>query len=209
MSQNKTDKHPQQLVQDYLDTLLCDPEAEPVKAAEAPAVAAPAATPVDNPTLVYRPAWLGDEVNTVLVRMHGLRLAVPFNQVEGVQHLKGLSLELDREHDWMLGRYQSRTGPVRIVDTALRLIPERYNPALARYEEALVLPGRHWALACDELLQSLNLKADQISWNGDRAARPWLLGTCSAERCFLIDIPALLLQLDDAFSVSADPRGIL
>ncbi|GGO85052.1 hypothetical protein GCM10011348_32710 [Marinobacterium nitratireducens] len=179
--------------------------------AEAPCAAEVSAAPArpDNPTLIYRPADLGDEFNTVLVRMHGLRLAVPFDQVQAVQHLDGLSLALDRDHDWVLGRYESRTGPVQVVDTALRMIPERYDPALARYREALVLSGRRWALACDELLQSLQLRADEVKWNGDRASRPWLLGTCARERCFLVDVPALLAQFDAAISAPADRRDIL
>lgn len=163
----------------------------------------------DNPTLAYRPASLADEFNCVMVRMHGLNLALPFDQVEGVQPLKAVSLMLDRAHDWVLGRYESRTGQVQVVDTALWLIRDRYNPELAKYQEALVLPGRHWALACDELVRSLPLSSDQVKWNGNRKQRPWLLGTYLPERCFLVDVPVLLEQFESAFSAPGDTRGIL
>jgi purine-binding chemotaxis protein CheW len=133
--------------------------------------------------------------------MHGLNLAIPFDYIEGAVHLSSVSLALDATHDWSLGRFGSGGMSVEtnVIDTALWLIPERYKPEMAKYDELIILRGRHWALACDELVKSVRIPADKVSWASSDNPRAWLWGTYMEERCAILDIPKLMEQFDQAF----------
>ena len=143
----------------------------------------------------------GREINCVLIKMHGLNLAIPFDYIEGAVHLSSVSLALDATHDWSLGRFGSGGMSVEtnVIDTALWLIPERYKPEMAKYDELIILRGRHWALACDELVKSVRIPADKVSWASSDNPRAWLWGTYMEERCAILDIPKLMEQFDQAF----------
>lgn len=149
------------------------------EAVEAPAAAAPSYT-----------------INCILLDMHGLKLAVPFDQIEGAMNFSDLSMELTGLPDWVLGSFGPEHQQTRVVDTALWLIPERYQAEYSEYSEIVILQGRHWALACDGLIKSIQVSADQVNWNQDRERRSWLLGTYMPERCAILDIPRLLDEFE-------------
>ncbi|GAA0689045.1 hypothetical protein GCM10009104_14210 [Marinobacterium maritimum] len=129
--------------------------------------------------------------------MHGLKLAIPFDYVEGSLHLVDLSLNLNGP-EWVIGRFGQEPAWTRIVDTARWLIPERYKPEYSRYLEIVILKGRRWALACDELVQSVRIPTAEINWHRDPHHRTWLLGTYMPERCAILDIEHLLLDFEAA-----------
>ena len=175
------------------DTITAEPEPEPepeVQPMAQPAAAMPPAQPLPE-----NAAKLGAEVNCILVDMHGLKLAIPFDRVEGSLHLIDLSMALDGP-DWMIGRFGESPVQTRIVDTARWLIPERYQPEYSKYSEIVILHGRRWALACDELVQSVRIPTNEINWNRDQNHRAWLLGTYMPERCAILDIDQLLLEFE-------------
>ncbi|MBA4501039.1 chemotaxis protein CheW [Marinobacterium marinum] len=197
-----------QVVYEYLEALLQDPLLEGVVADE-PVVAdtASAVEPVSEevagvaePSPVEVPAVeasTGEELNCILVDMHGLKLAIPFDHVEGSMHLTDLALSLEGP-DWMIGRFGQAPAWTRIVDTARWLIPERYKPEYSRYLEVVILKGRRWALACDGLVQSVRIPVAAINRHQDARQRTWLLGTYMPERCAILDIEQLLLELEAA-----------
>ena len=128
--------------------------------------------------------------------MHGLKLAIPFDQVEGALQLADMALDLEGP-EWMIGSFgKEGTARTRIVDTARWLIPEHYRPEYSRYTEVIILRGRRWALACDELIKSVRIDTGRINWHRDKTQRPWLLGTYMPERCAILDIDQLLGAFD-------------
>ncbi len=134
-------------------------------------------------------------MNCILLDMHGLKLAVPFDKVEGALQLEDLSMVLEGP-DWIIGRFGDDPVWTHIVDSARWLIPERYKPEYSKYSEVVILRGRRWALACDELIKSIRIKTSDINWNRNREQRSWLLGTYMAERCAVLDIEQMLLEFE-------------
>jgi purine-binding chemotaxis protein CheW len=134
-------------------------------------------------------------MNCILLDMHGLKLAVPFDYVEGALQLESLSLRLDGP-EWVLGRFGEEPAWTQVVDTARWLIPERYKPEYSKYAEVIILKGRRWAIACDELVKSIRVDTRQINWHQDKSHRSWLLGTYMPERCAILDIDQLLLEFE-------------
>lgn len=131
-------------------------------------------------------------INCVQIDMHGLKLALPFDRIEGALTIETLSMSMNDCPEGVLGIFGSGTEQTLVADTARWLIPERYQAEHAQYNEIVILQGRRWAIACDGLVKSLQIPGDKINWNHDLEKRPWLLGTYMAERCALIDIPTLI-----------------
>jgi len=135
-------------------------------------------------------------MNCILLDMHGLKLAIPFDYVEGALQLADLALSLDGP-EWMIGSFGDNTASrTRIVDTARWLIPEHYQPEYSKYTEIIILKGRRWALACDEMIKSVQVDTGQVNWHLDKSHRPWLLGTYMPERCAILDIDQLLGEFE-------------
>ena len=128
--------------------------------------------------------------------MHGMKLAIEFDHIEGALNFHDLSLEIAGLPDWILGRFGAEQDKTYVVDTAQWLIPERYQPEHSQYTEVVILQGRKWALACDGLVKSIQIPFNQINLNQDRSRRAWLLGTYMAERCAILDVHQLVEEFE-------------
>lgn len=168
-----------------------EPEPEPQHIQETPASVTPAR--------VMPGLHTGLELNCVLIEVYGLKLAIPFEMIEGTVSLNTLTLSLDNDHSWILGSFSGSGKRTNIVDTAARLIPGRYDATRSKYTEIVILRGRDWALACDALLKSIRIPDSGITWNHDRVGRPWLRGTYMEERCAILDVDMLMEQFEQAF----------
>ena len=131
-------------------------------------------------------------IKAVLIDMHGMKLALPQDQMEAVFDFESVSMSISGLPEWVIGRVESERSTLDVVDTAQWLIPEKYKPEYAEYQQFVVLPGRIWALACDGLVKSIEIPHDELNWNTDRSERGWLIGTYMPERCALIDVPYLV-----------------
>jgi purine-binding chemotaxis protein CheW len=141
-------------------------------------------------------------LNCVLISVCGLNLAIPFDGIEGALSLNSVTLQLNNQYDWMLGSFVgSASFSTAIIDTGQWLLTDRYDAALSRYEEIIVLDGKGWALACDNLVKSVRIPHSSINMNNNKQGRPWMLGTYMEERCAVIDVPALVAQLEQANQV--------
>lgn len=137
-----------------------------------------------------------DVLNCILFQLQGLTLAIPVDEVEGAVAMERLTLHLDLEHDWVLGFFSAMGKETSVVDTGSWMLQGRFDPALANYEEVLILKGRRWALACDTLVKSMRMQRSDIVWAGENKSRPWLLGTNMTERCAILDVDKLQMLLD-------------
>ncbi|MCO4756733.1 MAG: chemotaxis protein CheW [Oceanospirillaceae bacterium] len=138
-----------------------------------------------------------DVLNCILFQLQGLNLAIPVDDVDGAVSMERLTLHLDLDHEWVLGAFTAMDKETRVVDTGSWLLPGRFDPARAKYEEVLILKGRRWALACDTLVKSIRMSHSDIVWAGDSNTRPWMLGTNMNERCAIMDVDKLQALLDE------------
>lgn len=172
------------------DRELSAVEPEPMPVAEPMSVPEAVVPPVAQ---IKKPKQI---MNCVLIDMHGLKLAVNFDRIEGALQLDDLSLDISGLPEWVLGAFGADYDKTLVVDTALWLIPERYTPEHSQYGEVVILQGRKWALACDGLIKSIQIPMDRINLNNDKAHRSWLLGTYMDERCAILDIDQLVEEFE-------------
>ncbi|MCV6587868.1 MAG: hypothetical protein OIF57_02395, partial [Marinobacterium sp.] len=146
------------------------------------------------------PDWAGEEVNCVVIQVHGINVAIPMEQIESTRKLADISLEIDLEREWILGQLRSGDHTITyILDGGCWLMPELHDPDKANYQDLIMLPGGYWGIACDEMVRSVRIPVDEVSWAVNRSKRPWLLGTYMKERCAILDVDTLVDQLNAAF----------
>ncbi|MCJ8340365.1 MAG: hypothetical protein MJK10_18015, partial [Pseudomonadales bacterium] len=136
-------------------------------------------------------------INCVIVLMYGLKLAIPFENIEGMIKLSNVSLSLDNDRNWILGDFTSATMRTHVVDTAQILFGENYDPLKSNYNEMLVLAGKHWSIVFDKIIKAQSILISDVTENPSPQFRPWLTGTYMAEKCALVNVPAMVKMFEE------------
>lgn len=222
--EQKTANQVDDVLQGYLDQLLVtatEPltvvaevstptaEAAPEVAKEAvvePLVSlapAPAVVPADSEmaaatTVSGGPDWRAVQgVECLIFKVAGLKLAIPLAVLGGVYNRSEQITPLFGQASWSLGVWQSDEQKLTIVDSAALIMPERgISMAEQGYDFVIQLDRSPWALACQEICDTMTLTQESIKWRGDCSKRPWLAGTVISEMCALIDVTNLLDMLE-------------
>ncbi|MBE0482270.1 MAG: chemotaxis protein CheW [Bacterioplanes sp.] len=136
-------------------------------------------------------------VECLIFKVAGLKLALPLPMLGGVFNANDDVTPLFGQAKWSLGVWQSETDTLTIVDSARLIMPER-GALLADqgYRYIIQLDRSPWALACQEICDTMTLKHDSIKWRGEGSKRPWLAGTVISEMCALIDVSGMLRMLE-------------
>ncbi|TVQ73595.1 MAG: hypothetical protein EA373_01045 [Oceanospirillales bacterium] len=132
----------------------------------------------------------------ILVDVHGLKLAIPMSEVDGAQEISSLTMSIDMHHDWIIGNFGPDDSLIHVVDTGRWVIPETYSVDQAAYSDVLILKGRKWALACNQIIKSVDLPDNEVNLNLDKERRAWLHGTCLKQRCAVLDTNQLLDEFE-------------
>ncbi len=136
-------------------------------------------------------------INCIIVLMYGLKLAIPFEDIEGLIKLSNVTLSLDNDRNWILGDFRSATMCTHIVDTAQILFGDNYDPLNSNYNEMLVLAGKHWSIVFDKIIKAQNIVLSDVTENPSPQFRPWLTGTYLPEKCALVNVAAMVKMFDE------------
>ncbi len=177
--------------------LKVDPDPIPTAAPVAVQIKTPEPPPV-------APAWAGKTFDSLIVEVAGLKLAIPLivlgqivRVTEGFAHLPG-------QGALFLGTLHTLRGTLRVINTALLVMPERYEASfienvgfavsIAQDMGAQNLPAaQSWqlALGVTKVAQPVSITSDDVVWRGERSKRPWLLGTVKTHMCALLDLSVI------------------
>lgn len=175
-----------------------------VEEASAPVAGEGSITSVDSPYLAWaengRPVWAQKAFDVLLFQVGGLTLAVPLIALGQIYPVTDELAPVFGQIGWFMGFQPTRGGPIRTVNTALFVMPERYDPhspPTAKY--VISIDGMDWGLAVDQVRHPATLQPEDVTWRCQRGKRPWLAGTVKSAMCALIDIPQMgqLLQSHD------------
>ena len=144
------------------------------------------------------PDWRAVQgVECLIFKVAGLKLAIPLAVLGGVYNRSEQITPLFGQASWSLGVWQSDEQKLTIVDSAALIMPERgISMAEQGYDFVIQLDRSPWALACQEICDTMTLTQESIKWRGDCSKRPWLAGTVISEMCALIDVTNLLEMLE-------------
>ena len=137
-------------------------------------------------------------VECLIFKVGGLKLAIPLSVLGGVHAVTDKITPLFGQAKWSLGVWSGEEYKLTIIDSALLMMPER-NISMREtgYQFFIQLDRSPWALACQEICDTVTLKHDSIKWRGDASKRPWLAGTVIDEMCVLLDVPEILVLLEN------------
>ena len=146
-----------------------------------------------------RPPWAQQRFDALLFEVAGLKLAVPLISLGQIVPISGDLKHLFGQSPWFMGVLHTQLGALRVVNTSLFVMPERYDASFvdgAAY--AISLHGVPWALAVNSVTQPITLDPDDIKWRTSRSSRPWLAGTVKSAMCALLDIPRMARVLTES-----------
>ena len=145
-----------------------------------------------------KPSIIDDEeFQTLYFEVAGLTLAVPLCHLGGIYRIERIN-KLIGKPDWFMGVMNRRDAQLHVVDSALWVMPEKYNPQLAaslNYQYLIVLGDSPWGLACERLLTATPVRREAVKWREQPGKRPWLAGLVIDRMCALINVSALIAQL--------------
>lgn len=185
-------------VETLTPTVIPDSSADTaVEAVETPA-AISADMPSDSPALRASATaglnWDSRQgIECLIFKVAGLKLAIPLPFLGGVFPVEGKVTPLIGQVKWSLGVWQCDGQKLTVIDSAQLIMPERgVSLKDEGYEYLIQLDRAPWALACQEICDTVTLVNESIKWRGDLSKRPWLAGTVISEMCALLDVPGLI-----------------
>jgi len=133
----------------------------------------------------------------------GLTVAVPLIELGGI-HNKEKTTSIMGVPNWFKGVMLHRDEKINIVDTALWIMPEKYNEKLKsslNYQYVIMLDDSRWGLMAEHLVDTVTLGQDDIKWLDTSNKRPWLAGLVKDKMCALLDVEALIQLFDEGSGI--------
>lgn len=147
------------------------------------------------------PCTLSSPFQCLLFQAAGLTLAIPLAELNGILTWSDRVTPMPGHAEWFLGVLAQREQQIKVIDTALLVIPPerratRGTAALVeRLRYIVLIEGGKWGLACDRVTQVITVLPDKVKWRGNRSKRPWLAGTLVEHMCALLDARAFAHML--------------
>jgi len=191
----------------YFNDMLTAPTAvTPTKVAIEPKTAMPANDDVKAeaeviteaapapPKVIERP----DSLRVLLCDIDGVTLAVPIAFLNNIIRWpeQGLTA-LPEQAQWQLGvinqAHDSQVIDIRhLLQTANQSMPLQAN-------YIVVVDERRWGIACHQIKQIVTYQAEAINWRDDLSQPAWSQGVIGDSLYHIVDIPALLLTLEQSY----------
>lgn len=131
-----------------------------------------------------------------------LDLAVPLIKLKSVMPWTDSIVETPNQTEWYLGLVQNHGTNVKVIDTALMVLPENRRTSLSdnheeEFSHILLVNDGQWGLACESIGDVVWLSADKVKWRKSKQKRPWLAGTALDYLCALMDTDAFAQMLNE------------
>lgn len=196
----------------YLQALLAavpdDDEAEPSPspgpplALLEPTVVVVAATA--QPIVVEEPALeakasspIGDsEFHALFFRIGEIILATPAMGVRRIVDYGDTTTALPHQPSWLLGLVENQGEKIGVMHTAELILGREsiqgrdFNER--PYRQIIIAQNGRYGFACDEVLEMVKLRSEDIRWRtAQPGRRAWLMGAVSKRLCALVDLSEL------------------
>lgn len=153
-----------------------------------------------------RPSWAQQPFDVLLFRVSGLTLAVPLVTLGQIYPLTEELTPIFGQAEWFMGLLPTSSRRIKVVNTAMYVMPERYQDAFVdNFKYAVTIDGSAWGLAVDLVQQPTRLAPEEVTWRTKRSQRPWLAGTVKSAMCALLDTPQLANILNRIDNRDANP----
>jgi len=141
--------------------------------------------------------WRDSPFQTLLFEIQGLKLAIPLHELNGILTWpEKPPPKIAGKPDWYLGLYSQDHKHTQIVDTAHIILPNTLKKNEDKPNFIILIADGKWGLACNKVNQVVTLSSEEIRWRKEAGKRPWLAGTVLDKMCSILNIEALIKQLE-------------
>lgn len=136
----------------------------------------------------------------------GLIVAVPLIELGGIHKIEKTT-SLMGKPNWFKGVMLHRDEKINVVDTALWVMPEKYDEKMKsslNYQYVIMLNDSSWGLSAENLVDTVVLKEDEVKWLDSPSKRPWLAGLVKDKMCALLDVDSLIQLLNEGSTIHQD-----
>lgn len=143
-----------------------------------------------------------EDFQALYFEVAGLVLAVPLTELGGIHNMTEVS-PLFGKPKWFQGLMIHREQKINVVDSALWVMPEKYDEQLAQsldYKYLIMLGDSNWGLACEGLVNTVTMAPEDIKWRTSDSKRPWLAGLVKEKMCALLDVKQLIQLLEQGLN---------
>jgi len=149
------------------------------------------------------PEWAESRFQCLLFKVSGLSLAVPLVKLNSVIPWDENITETPNQTDWYLGLVQHLQNQIKVIDTALLVMPENRRASLEndtenRLSHILLVDDYKWGLACSSIGEVIWLSKDEVKWRKNKTSRAWLSGTSLEHLCAIMDTEVFAQMLTEA-----------
>lgn len=163
----------------------------------APVVAEKKAEPPAPAAAVVAKDYRRGRFQALFFEVAGLKVALPLKELGGIHQITSINT-LPGKPVWYKGVMLYREQKINVVDTAMWVMPEKYDQQLAEslnYQYVIMLGKSSWGIACESLINTVALEQDDVKWRATEGKRPWLAGLIKQHMCALLDVDALVALL--------------
>jgi len=148
------------------------------------------------------PEWGQSRFQCLLFKVSGLSLAVPLVKLNSVIPWDENISQTPNQTEWYLGLIQHLEHQVKVIDTALLVMPENRRHKIEadpakRLSHILLVDDYKWGLACDSIGEVIWLDRDDVKWRKNKTTRAWLSGTSLEHLCAIMDTEVFAQMLTE------------
>jgi len=169
--------------------------ATPAPPVRTPAVATGLHAAATTQTPEPRPDWASEPFPCLLLKVHGLLLALPLVKLNRILPWSEPTL-IPGYAPWLLGvlRQANQDRNLKVVDTAALVMPERLGQVVLTgpsHQHIVMIGDGEWGLTCEDVSSVISIDPAKVRWRTNRTKRPWLAGTVVEHLCALLDAERL------------------
>jgi len=148
------------------------------------------------------PDWAETRFQCLLFKVSGLNLAVPLVKLNSVIPWDENITQTPNQTEWYLGLVQHLQNQIKVIDTALLVMPENRHKDLeddvsGRLSHILLVDDYKWGLACSSIGDVIWLNQDEVKWRKNKTSRAWLSGTSLEHLCAIMDTEVFAQMLTE------------
>ena len=135
------------------------------------------------------------EENEARIQIRDVELAVPLSALDTIVRWDRRTTRLPGQPSWQRGVTAHRGRPLRLVDLAGVIMPERASATVDEPDTQaylMVVGGARCGLICDRIKRPQMVATEDVRWSGRYRYRPWARGVLKKELAVLLDVDALL-----------------
>lgn len=148
------------------------------------------------------PEWAETRFQCLMFNVCGLKLAVPLVKLNSVIPWDENITQTPNQTEWYLGLVQHLQNQIKVIDTALLVMPENRHKNLeddvsGRLSHILLVDDYKWGLACSSIGDVIWLNQDEVKWRKNKTSRAWLSGTSLEHLCAIMDTEVFAQMLTE------------